>query len=215
MLGRVHADRQQGFEHGQRILAPHCQWNHNVGMGSRKDKSTASYDAAQDALMHGRILRQWALAGFMRGLAGTRTELLPQGGLSMPSEAFRERAEASMRADGSAGAERTAREAYVAEVEELLLDAQRNAVERHWLLARIGVFVDVFLSLSAILLFGELSALHGVFEPVTLGFLGLVGTIFILLSFAAKRVVLLSREVFLAKPEEFALPWEPAERRSP
>ncbi|WP_327211393.1 hypothetical protein [Rhizobium leguminosarum] len=179
-------------------------------MGSQEDKSPGSYDATQDALSHGRILRQWAMAGFMRGLAGTRTELLPQGGLSMPSEAFRERAEASLRADGSDGEERSAREAYAAEVEELLLDAQRNAVERHWLLARIGVAVDILLSLAAILVFGELSALHGVFEPVTLGFLGLVGTSFIMLSFAAKRVVVLSREVFLAKPEEYPLPWEPA-----
>lgn len=166
------------------------------------------YDARRDALKHGAILRQWALAGFMRGLAGTRAELLPQGGLSMPSEAFRERAEASLRADGSVGAERKARERYVAEVEEHLLFAQRNAVERHWLLARIGVVFDIFLSLAAILVFGELCAVKGVFEPVTLAFLGVIGTTFILLSFAAKRVVVLSREVFLAKPEEFALPWE-------
>lgn len=166
------------------------------------------YEAAEDARRHGRILRQWALAGFMRGLAGTRTELLPQGGLSMPSEAFRERAETSIRNDAPEGAERAAREAYLTEVEEFLLEAQRKAVERHWLLARIGVLMDVLLSLAAILVFGQLSAIHGVFDPVTLAFLGLVGTAFIMLSFAAKRVVVLSREVFLAKPEEFALPWE-------
>jgi hypothetical protein len=176
-------------------------------MGHHQSKT---YDSAGDALLHGRILRQWAVAGFMRGLAGTRAELLPQGGLNMPSEAFRDRAETSMRVDASEGSERNARIAYVLEVEEHLLDAQRQAVETHWLLARLGVVVDVLLSLAAILVFGELSALHGVFAPVTLGFLGLVGTTFIMLSFAAKRVVTLSREVFLAKPEEFELPWETA-----
>lgn len=177
-------------------------------MGRPDETSLEGYDATRDALRHGAILRQWALAGFMRGLAGTRTELLPQGGLSMPSEAFRERAEASLRDLPSDEPDRHAIEAYVADVEEMLLEAQRHAVERHWLLARIGVLVDVLLSLAAVLVFGQLSALHGVFAPVTLGFLGLVGTAFIMLSFAARRVVVLSREVFLARPEEFVLPWE-------
>lgn len=168
----------------------------------------SAYDARSDATRYAANLRRWASSGFVRGLAGMRSEVLPAGAMQLPSEAFHEFATKTMTDDVSVGDERSAREAYLSDVEDMLSEAQQGAIEQHHVLSLWGYLADITISLVSIAVGFVTVLTFGVFHPVTAVFLVATGTAFFMLSFAAKRVVTLSRLVFHAETATFSLPWD-------
>jgi hypothetical protein len=165
------------------------------------------YDAKADADRYAANLRRWASHGFIRGLAGGRRETIPAGVSTLPSEAFHEFAEASLAADQSSGEERVLRERYFADVEALLAAAQQEAVDEHHRMSLWGTLTDIAVSAASLVGGYVLIQTIGAFHPVTAVFLLALPTIFFMTSFAAKRVVNLSRMAFHAEAEHFVLPW--------
>lgn len=165
------------------------------------------YDARGDAARYAANLRRWASSGFVRGLAGMRSEVLPAGAMQPPSEAFHEFATAALAEDTSTGDHRFARETYLSDVEDLLSDVQQEAIEHHHHLALWGYLADIAISLASIVAAFVIVMTFGVFHPVTAVFLVTTATLFFMLSFAARRVVTLSRLVFHAESATFSLPW--------
>jgi hypothetical protein len=166
------------------------------------------YNAGADAERYAANLRRWASHGFMRGLAGGRKETIPDGATTLPSEAFHQFAENSLAADRSEGEERVLRERYFADVESFLSGAQQAAVDLHHRLSLWGTLADAAISIMALVCGYAMIQTLGAFHPVVLVFLLALPTAFFMLSFAAKRVVNLSRMVFHSEIEEFTLPWD-------
>lgn len=165
------------------------------------------YNAKADAERYAANLRKWASHGFIRGLAGGRGETLPAGASTLPSEAFHSFAEVALKADSSEGEERDLRERYFADVEAYLSEAQQQAVDEHHKKSLWGALCDVAISITSLIGGYALIQSIGAFHPITFVFLLALPTVFFMMSFAAKRVVNLSRMAFHAEAEEFVLPW--------
>ncbi|NTF17915.1 hypothetical protein G6L37_05830 [Agrobacterium rubi] len=168
------------------------------------------YNAKADADRYAANLRRWASHGFIRGLAGGRGETLPAGASTLPSEAFHAFAERSLKTDASTGEERSLRERYFADVEAFLSAAQQQAVDEHHRRSLWGAMTDIAISITSLVGGYALIQTIGAFHPVTFVFLLALPTAFFMMSFAAKRVVNLSRMAFHAEAEEFVLPWSQA-----
>ena len=164
-------------------------------------------DARADAERYAADLREWAASGFVRGLAGWRTRSVPRGETRLPSEAFHDFASKVLSDDRSADMTRRQREAYLAEVEEILADLQRDAVEKHNRLATLGGLADVALSVGSVIGLIVMMRTLGSFHPAVFAMLAAMACGFLALSVCARRAARLGRAAFHSESEMFSLPW--------
>ena len=167
------------------------------------------YDASGDAERLATPLRQWAKLGFIRGLVGLRSDIGPDGRMTLPSAAFHEAAASSIGDPEQIGREEyEARRAYADAVEARLRDIQSDVIATHYRNVACGWVVDLVLGilyvLCAYLIGREFGALH----VVTLAFISLIAIKTVLLQMTVRRLIKYSLATFQAESSTIRMPWQ-------
>lgn len=163
------------------------------------------YDAEADAESLAKPVREWARAGFLRGITGCGG-VIPPGRAAMPSTAFLE----AVGSDPDAPAdevEAERRSRYVEDVLARLVAIQNDAVHSHFRGALLGRVADIAVAILAVATFALLYAIDQFTHPATLAVLALIATKLAVAQYTLRRTVRLGEAAFLAREMEVRLPW--------
>jgi hypothetical protein len=168
---------------------------------------TGRYDARKDATALAQPLRKWARIGFLRGFAGISKEILPLGEMVLPSRAFSEVAWESLHATPAGTPEYEARQRYVMEVEEILVDYQTTCVESHIRNFFYGKLCDFLMAvLFASLMIGLVLEV-GAFSGLTLCLFALIFVKIFFLQVSVRRAIGIAQSAFRFSRDDIRLPW--------
>lgn len=168
-----------------------------------------TFDSRADAERLAAPLRAWARLGFLRGFAGTRSDLGPKGRLVMPSAAFREAVQASL---GGASPvdehEAQARRRYVEDVETYLHDFQSNVVVDHYRKAFLGWCVDLAMGWTIVAIAVAAWYFLGIHHPATMTLLVLLSAKVVLIQVFVRRRISQAMVAFRSSSADVSLPWQ-------
>lgn len=168
---------------------------------------TLAYDAKADAATFSNSLRSWANIGFLRGLSGTRQEMIPGGEMKLPSAVFHSKAMASIDLDNPDSKEKENRERYINEVMAILTERQAHYIEQHYQRSILGHIVDFGAGLVVIALIAGLFWTYGAFHPISLSIVGLLGLKLIFLFISVRRMIRIAQSTFTTRAAAIRIPW--------
>jgi hypothetical protein len=166
------------------------------------------YDAKGDAALFAESLRSWAKLGFWRGFAGVRSEIIPGGKMTLPSQAFHKKANEFLELGSPDAEELKRREYYMDEVIAMLTSHQQHYIDQHYKRFILGHIVDVIVGLVVIALMAGLFYTYGPFHPVPLSLVGLLGVKLIFLFLSVRRMIKIAQNTFTSKAAMIRIPWD-------
>lgn len=165
------------------------------------------YDSDEIVSQLSAPMKKWAAMGFMRGFAGLRTEALPKGKMVLPSAAFNEIAQQTLKEGDPTDEEIQVRKTYVAEVDQKLREMQGEAINRHFKFAAIGQSVDIMMAIAIVALVVGLLVRVGAYHPLTISLIFLLAVKLLFVRHSAKRVLNIAQAAFKSKADQIRLPW--------
>lgn len=169
---------------------------------------TDGYDPSEKAEDLIAPLRRWAKFGFLRGFAGIRKEIVPEGEMVLPSKAFMEAARENLKDLDDKSQEFRERMRYVTEVEAILRRQQRELIDAHWRNSLLGHVGDLLLALVFVALMVALVVKVGPFSWLTIGLIGLIGIKILFLQVSVNKALRIAQKAFMFEKSNIAFPWD-------
>lgn len=166
-----------------------------------------AYNARADAAAIGVALEKWARIGFLRGFAGVRSSIIPEGQMKLPSAVFHELAIKNLENDLGSEEEKRRRVRYIDEVTAYLTNQQSYYIEEHYKKSVWGHLMDFVSASIFVVLGGLLIYQFGPFHPVTLVLIGLFGVKLLFLWASVRRMISIAQNAFNHDAEKIRLPW--------